>query len=88
MTLTTEQIEFIKTAAILFIFTVGLLYILRTLFRKVRNAFHAVKVWFVKRKNKRKGKRGYQNYKGDIWYPDGTVYNAETGKLDKPDYKN
>ena len=45
-------------------------------------------MWLIKQKNRREKKQGYKNYKGDTWYPDGTLYSAKTGKQEKPDYKN
>ena len=88
MQLTAEQISILQTAVLLFIFNVGLLYILRTLYRKVKNIYHSAKVWFIRRKNKRKKKHGYKNYKGDTWFPDGTYYNSRKKKLESPDYRN
>lgn len=88
MTLTTEQQEFIKAAIILFVFNVGALYILKKVFRKIKKMFRTIKIWFIKQRNKRKGKKGYRNYKGDTWYPDGTIWNAEKGKWEEADYKN
>ena len=88
MNLTPEQLELLDIGLFLFLVTVGAIFTLKMIFKQIARFFRAIKIRFIKQKNKSKKKQGYKNFKGNTWYPDGTVYNAETRKLEKPDYKN
>lgn len=35
-----------------------------------------------------KGKGGYRNFQGDIWYPDGRIWHAKTKTWEEPDFHN
>lgn len=35
-----------------------------------------------------KPKGGYQNFKGDVWYPDGRVWHKDSKRWEDPDYSN
>lgn len=86
--LSNTQIELIINFAIIFIFNVGLLYIIRCIFRTLKRLIKSI--WYtIKRtiiRMKSKNQKGFKNYKSDVWYPNGTMYNKEKKKFEKPDY--
>lgn len=88
MTLTAHQKEILQTVVILLIFNVGLIYTLRAIIRKIKGILRKAKIWFIKQRNKHSKIKGYKNYKGDTWFPDGTYYNSKKKKLESPDYRN
>lgn len=92
MKLTDDQISIILTILVIigFIFVVFLAFkivwkIIKGLFRFITSGFRKLTHRF---RSKGKKIQGYKNYKGDTWYPDGTVWNAEKKKWEEPDYKN
>ena len=88
MQLTENQIDLIIKFVVLFIFNVGLFHIITCLFRWVKKfimkIYHGIKRFFIRRNLKKH--KGYQNYKNETWYPDGSLYNAETGTFEKANY--
>ena len=80
MKLTSEQITII--IGILIIIT-----ICKIVIKTVKATAKIIKKIKNKPKHKNKTNKGYKNYKGDIWYTDGTYWNKKTNKLEEPDYK-
>jgi hypothetical protein len=50
----------------------------------------AILVQLRKENRKKSGKRkkGFKNFKGDIWYADGTMWHEDKKTWEEPDYKN
>lgn len=64
--------RFLPYYVIILVILVGILVIIRH-----RNA-----------KKSEKGKGGYRNFQGDIWYPDGRIWHKKSKTWEYPDYQN
>ena len=88
MQLTESQNELAITAAIVFIFIVGLLYIIKTILRTIKRISHKIvlktKRTFYKHTKKSKG---FKNYQNNTWCVDGSYWNDKKKKWEKPDFR-
>ena len=82
MMLTPEQTQITLNIIISIIVTSAFIFVISLLIKSIRKLTQ----WVIRPK-KTKMKQGYTNYKGDTWYPDGTIWNAEKKRWEKPDYK-
>ena len=92
MRLNEEQLEFLFGLAIIVAIVIVAFRLLQAVFRWIKRFFKSIKNGIRKIKNrlrkKNKKMQGYKNFKGDTWYPDGTVWNAQKEEWEKADYNN
>lgn len=85
MYITDEQLSFILGVLLLVGIAIIVFRIIQAIFRLIKRTWKSLRNSI---KRKRKKVKGYKNYKGDTWYPDGTIWNAEKEKWEEADYKN
>jgi len=90
LNLTEEQVNFLLGLAIIIAIAVIAFRILRAIFRLIKRFFKSISkgIRKIKKKLMKKNKKvqGYKNFKGDTWYPDGTVWNAQKEEWEEADY--
>lgn len=80
MKLTPEQIQIIIQISLLIIIGLIIKSVIRLLIKTIKRVREIIQ-------NRKKIKSGFKNFKGDTWYPDGSMWNNEKKKWEKPDYK-
>ena len=92
LNLTEEQVNFLLGLAIIIAIAIIAFRILLAIFRLIKRFFKSSRKGIRKIKNRMRKKnkkvQGYKNFKGDTWYPDGTVWNAQKEEWEEADYNN